>query len=150
MAKVLTELEVESIGRSGNTIVANRCCTKARAEALNCVVSAPSGAASNQLVTGVSKAVEYALNGPDNLTLSKDQTSGSFGIVSLADGVYTNISVSGGQYVSITNVEYPASGTTNAAIISFSYSGGSYTSSYIYVLQTASGNSKTISLYKNG
>lgn len=53
MAKVLTEYEVAAIGQSENSFVMNKCCTKARAEALNCVVTAPSGAASNQLVTEV-------------------------------------------------------------------------------------------------
>lgn len=54
MAKVLTEREVEDIGQSGAPYLdPKRCCTKARAEELNCTVTAPSGAASNQLVTEV-------------------------------------------------------------------------------------------------
>ena len=52
MAKILTESEVAAIGGT-STSYSNRCCTKARAEALGCTVTAPSSAANNQLITGV-------------------------------------------------------------------------------------------------
>lgn len=54
MARILTEQEVASTGGVvGYTT--NLCCTAGRAGALNCNVTSPSGAASNQLITGVSK-----------------------------------------------------------------------------------------------
>lgn len=55
MAKVLTESEVAAIGGT-STSYGNRCCTKARAEELGCTVTEPSGAISNQLITGVEPA----------------------------------------------------------------------------------------------
>lgn len=54
MAKILTEQEVATVGGVGG-YTANLCCTAARASALNCNVTSPSGAANNQLITGVSK-----------------------------------------------------------------------------------------------
>lgn len=58
MAKVLTESEVAAIGGT-STSYGNRCCTKARAEALGCTVTAPSGAANNQLITGVESTMVW-------------------------------------------------------------------------------------------
>ena len=54
MARILTEQEVASTGGVGG-YTTNLCCTAGRAGALNCNVTSPSGAASNQLITGVSK-----------------------------------------------------------------------------------------------
>lgn len=58
MAKVLTESEVAAIGGT-STSYGNRCCTKARAEELGCIVTEPSGAISNQLITGVQRNFPY-------------------------------------------------------------------------------------------
>lgn len=58
MAKVLTESEVATIGGT-STSYDNRCCTKARAEELGCTVTEPSGAISNQLITGVTAVHQY-------------------------------------------------------------------------------------------
>lgn len=52
MALILIESTVATRGET-STSYGTRCCTKARAEALNCTVSSPSGAASNQLITGI-------------------------------------------------------------------------------------------------
>lgn len=61
MAKILTEEEVNAVGEryavGSSEYVSNRCCTKARASALNCNVTSPSPCDENQLVTGVSKRV---------------------------------------------------------------------------------------------
>lgn len=54
MARILTEQEVASTGGVGG-YTTNLCCTAGRAGALNCNVTSPSGAASNQLITGVSR-----------------------------------------------------------------------------------------------
>lgn len=55
MAKILTEQEVAAVGQNGASYTSNLCCTAGRASALNCVVTSPSGAANNQLITGVQK-----------------------------------------------------------------------------------------------
>lgn len=52
MALILTETTVATRGET-TTSYSDRCCTKARAEALNCTVTAPSDAVSNQLITGI-------------------------------------------------------------------------------------------------
>ena len=54
--KVLTEKEVADTGGK-TTSNPTLCCTAARAGALNCNVTSPSGAASNQLITGVSRKI---------------------------------------------------------------------------------------------
>lgn len=54
MAKILTEQEVATVGGK-STSNPTLCCTATRASALNCNVTSPSGAASNQLITGVSR-----------------------------------------------------------------------------------------------
>lgn len=55
MGKILTEQEVATVGGVSSGYTSNLCCTAARASALNCKVTSPSGAASNQLIDGVSK-----------------------------------------------------------------------------------------------
>lgn len=52
MALVLIESTVAARGET-TTSYGTRCCTKARAEALYCTVTAPTDAASNQLITGI-------------------------------------------------------------------------------------------------
>lgn len=53
--KVLTEQEVAIVGGSNASYTTNLTCTAGRAGALNCNVTSPSGATTNQLITGVSK-----------------------------------------------------------------------------------------------
>jgi len=87
MARVLTEGEVAPKGDVNVSYDSKRCCTKSRAEALNCTVTSPSGAASNQLICAVKKAHNYVLSG------STSTSSSPYSFTSSKDGVWCDVSI---------------------------------------------------------
>jgi hypothetical protein len=87
MEKIITESGVVVIGDVPLNYVSNRCCTRARAEALNCTVTSPSNAASNQLICVVKRAHDYVLSG------STSDSSSPYTFTSSKDGVWCDVTI---------------------------------------------------------
>ena len=140
MAKVLTEQEVITTGGLNPYEVSYdryKCCTRARAEALNCTVTDPSNAVSNQLVCGVSKTHNYVLTVPS----TSKYTSGSaqsYTITSTKDGAsFYGVTVySKSSTISNVTIKPAVNNTTALVMITWASSGN--TSGWVTLMQNES------------
>lgn len=144
MPRVITESEAANTGQRQRITYPgdcdnNRCCTRARAENLNCEVTDPSGAASNQLVCTVYIAYNYSFS-----VIGANPSNKSAGIASYRTPRGTS------SYVAWKNVSVYSSSLGNVTI---SWSGGTGTvkwtnsgSGQIVLIQNYSGKSLTISV----
>ena len=141
MGRVLTEQEVITTG-GFNPYYVNydryKCCTRARAEALNCTVTDPSNAANNQLVCGVSKTHNYVLTVPNKVSDTLSANSVGYTITSTKDGVgFYGVSVySKSSNITKVTIKPQVNGTTALILVTFN---SSNTSGYVTFIQDESG-----------
>ena len=137
MARILTEGEVAPKGGVNVSYTSNRCCTKSRAEALNCTVTGPSNATSNQLIYSVSdtQAHTYVLTG------STSTKTSPYTFTSSKDSVWCDVTItviSG----TVGKAQLSHSGTTG----SIEWSHGGSINEQIRITQSGSNNQIVLTL----
>lgn len=141
MGKVLTEQEVITTGGLNPYDVSYdryKCCTRARAEALNCTVTDPSNAANNQLVCGVSKTHNYVFTVPSTVKYFSS-SSQSYTITSTKDGAsFYGVDVYA-KSSNITNVRINPSVSNTTALVMITWSSSSDRSGWVTLKQRESG-----------